>query len=153
MPVADAPAQQAPAQRAPAHRAQARLSGLELRVFRAVNRARGRRGLPRLRLNLGLTFVAKIHSRDQVVNRFISHSSSNGAPFYSRIGRVVDARTVGETIAEFRGRSAGRRVVRTWLRSPAHRRELLNPRYRQIGVGHASMRGLSVVTADFASAR
>lgn len=151
MPLADAPAPNAPAQHAPAHHAQARLDRIERGVFRAVNRVRGNRGLPRLRLAPRMSFVATYHSRDQAYHRFVSHSSSDGTPFYARIRRAVNARTVGETIIEYRGRSSGRRIVRAWLRSPGHRREVLHPGYRRIGVGHATSRGISVVTADFAT--
>lgn len=151
MPLADSPAQHAPAQHAPAHHAQARMDRIERAVFRSVNRVRRHRGLPRLRLVPRISFVAIVHSQDQASNRFISHSSSDGTPFYARIRRVTNARVVGETIIEYRGRTSGRRIVRAWMRSPGHRRELLTPGYRRIGVGHATRRGLSVVTADFAS--
>jgi uncharacterized protein YkwD len=98
-----------------------------------------------------LTFVAAFHSHDQAVNRFVSHSSSDGTPFYARIRRVASARTVGETIIEYRGRISGRRIVSAWMHSPGHRRELMTSAYRRIGVGHVSAGGMSVVTADFAS--
>lgn len=151
MPLADSPAQQAPAQHAPAYHTQDRMDRIERAVFRAVNRARRRHGLQRLRLVPRISFVAIFHSQDQAANRFISHSSSDGTPFYARIRRVTNARVVGETIIEYRGRTTGRRIVGAWMNSPAHRRELLTPGYRRIGVGHATRRGISVVTANFAS--
>ena len=150
MPLADQPAQPASAQHAPAHHAQARLDRTERGVARAVNRVRRRHGLPRLRLVPSISFVAAFHSQDQAVNRFVSHSSSDGTPFYARIRRVASARTVGETIIEYHGRVSGRRIVRAWMHSPGHRRELMSPVYRRIGVGHVTVRGMSVVTADFA---
>lgn len=153
MPLADSPAQQAPAQHAPAHHSQARMDRTERAVYRAINRVRRRRDLPALRAVGGLTFVANLHSRDQVVNRFMSHSSSDGTPFDSRIRRVVRARSVGETLIRYRGRVTGPRIVRSWMRSPTHRRQLMTPGYRRIGVGHATRRGVSVVTADFATGR
>lgn len=153
MPVADAPAQHAPAQRAPVHRALARYDRFERGVFRAVNRVRRRYGLPRLHPSGRLTFVAASHSADQARRGFMSHSSSDGTPFYRRIRRAANARTVGETIIEYRGSVSGRGIVRAWMQSPPHRRELLGPAYRRIGIGHAAGRGVSVVTADFASRR
>lgn len=151
MPLADHPAQPAPAQRAPAHHAQARSDRTERSVLRAINRMRGRHGLPRLRFVPSISFVAAFHSQDQAANRFVSHSSSDGTPFYARIRRVAAARTVGETIIEYQGRMSGRRIVSAWMHSPSHRRELVNPSYRRIGVGHVTVRGVTVVTADFAS--
>jgi uncharacterized protein YkwD len=151
MPLADTPAHHAPAQHAPAHHAQARLDRTERAVLRSVNRVRRRHGLPRLRPVAGIAFVAAFHSQDLAVNRFVSHSSSDGTPFYARIQRVASARGVGETIIEFGGRMSGRRIVRAWMHSPGHRRELMNGSYRRIGVGRASAGGISVVTADFAT--
>lgn len=153
MPLADAPAQQAPAQRPPAYRSRARDDRLERGIFRALNRVRSRYGLPRLRMVPKISLVAAVHSADLAANRFISHSSSNGMLFSRRVRRVVAARTVGETIIELRGSVTPRRVVRAWMRSPRHRAQLLAPGYRRVGVGRATVRGLSVVTADFASRR
>ena len=155
MPVADAPAHYAPAQAsAPAlHQAKARWDRLEIGVLRSVNRARGRHGLPRLRLSRRISYIAGMHAADMARNRFISHSSSNGTPFNVRIRIVENARTVGENLAAMRGRTTGRRVVRAWLRSPAHRAQVLDPRYRRIGVGRATGSGTVFVTADFASRR
>lgn len=152
MPVA-APAQPAPAQHAPARHALARYDRVERGVFRAVNRVRVRHGLPRLRMVPRIAFVAAVHSYDQAVNRFISHSSSNGTPFYSRIRHATNARMVGETIIEYRGSSTGGRIVGAWMRSPPHRAELLAPGYRRIGIGRAYSHGINVVTADFATGR
>lgn len=152
MPVA-APAHPAPAQIAPVRHASARYDRVERGVFRAVNRVRGRYGLPRLRLVPRISFVAAIHSYDQAVNRFVSHSSSDGTPFYSRIRQAANARGVGETIIEYRGRCSGARIVRAWMASPPHRAELLTRGYRRVGIGHVNSRGMSVVTADFATGR
>jgi uncharacterized protein YkwD len=151
VPLADAPAHHAPAQHAPAHHAQARMDRIERGVFRAVNRVRSHHGLPRLRLVPRISFVAIVHSQDQASHNFLSHSSSDGTPFYARIRRVADARTVGETIIEYTGRASGRRIVRAWMHSPSHRRELMTSGYRRIGVGHATRGAMNVVTADFAS--
>ena len=138
----------APAQPAAAHHAAARV---DLGVVRAVNRVRVLRGLPRLRMVPSIAFVAALHSRDQAVHGFLSHSGSDGTSFASRIHRVADARVVGETIIGFHGSSSGRSIVRAWMHSPSHRAELLATGYRRIGVGRARSHGLSVVTADFAT--
>ncbi|MCW2990387.1 MAG: hypothetical protein JWM73_981 [Solirubrobacterales bacterium] len=151
MPLADTPARHAPVHHAPAHHAAARFDRTEISVFRAVNRARRHHGLRRLRLVPSISFMAAVHSQDQAVNRFVSHSSSDGTTFAQRIHRVANARAVGETIIEFGGRMSGRRIVRAWMNSPPHRRELMSGAYRRIGVGHSTVRGISVVTADFAS--
>lgn len=153
MPLAEAPAQPASAHHVPALHAQARFDRTERAVFRALNRVRRRHGLPRLRLVPRISFVAAFHSQDQAINRFVSHSSSDGTPFDTRIRRVANARTVGETIIEYRGRCSGRGIVSAWMHSPPHRHELMSPGFRRVGIGHASVQGMSVVTADFATGR
>lgn len=47
--------------------------------------------------------------------------------------RKCDLSRVGENIAM--GYHSGRQVVRAWMHSPGHRRNILNRRYRQLGVG------------------
>lgn len=44
-----------------------------------------------------------------------------------------------------------RTIVDLWLRSPAHRAELLSRGYRRVGVGLATGAAGTIVTADFAS--
>jgi len=136
---------------APAPHASARVDGLEHAVTRAINRIRRRHGLPALHLSRRLSRVASWHSFDLLSHGFLSHSSSNGTPFYSRIRHAVPARAVGETLIEFHGNCSGRRIVRYWMHSPPHRAELMSPAYRRVGVGRGSYRGATVVTADFAS--
>jgi uncharacterized protein YkwD len=136
---------------APAHQAGVQIDRVELAVYRAVNGARRRHGLPRLRLIGNLVRVAQQHSQDLSANGFLSHSSSDGTPFYVRIRRADDARTVGETLIACRGGYSPRSVVRAWMHSPPHRAELMSRAYRTVGVGRAASRGTAVITADFAS--
>lgn len=141
MPVAHAPAQHAGAQ----------VDRVELAVFRAINGTRRRHGLPRLRLVGALARVAKAHSADMALHRSLSHSSSDGTPFFARIRRVDDAATVGETLIACASGCSPGNIVRAWMGSPPHRAELLSRSYRAVGVGEALGNGTSVVTADFAS--
>jgi uncharacterized protein YkwD len=124
---------------------------VERAVARAINRQRRHHGLARLRLIPSISAVAAWHSRDLLLHGGLSHASSNGTPFSSRIRQVATARVVGETLIQFRGRYSGRAIVRAWMRSPPHRVELMNPGFRRLGVGRATRSGLSVVTADFAT--
>ena len=51
--------------------------------------------------------------------------------------RRCDLSAVAENVAY--GYDSGRAVVRAWMRSPGHRQNILNPRYRALGV--AARRG------------
>jgi len=147
----DVPMADAPAHHVPAPHAQARTDRIERAAIRAINHQRARYGLPALRLSGKLGNIATWHSWDMVRHGMLSHSSSDGTPFYTRIRRIVPARTVGETLIQFRGSYGGRAIVRAWMHSPPHRNELLSRSYHRVGVGRWRSRGLSVVTADFAS--
>ena len=81
MPVADVPAQPARAHRAPAHRRSTRLDRVERGVIRAVNRARRKPACPGCAPPRGSPSWRRVHSKDQAVHRFLSHSSSDGTPF------------------------------------------------------------------------
>jgi len=145
------PMADAPAHHAPAPHAQARTDRIERAAIRAINRQRWRYGLPTLHVSNRLSAIATWHSWDMVRHGMLSHSSSDGTPFYTRIRRIVPARSVGETLIEFRGSYGGKAIVRAWMNSAPHRAELLSRRYHRVGVGRWRQRGMTIVTADFAS--
>jgi uncharacterized protein YkwD len=106
-----------------------------------VNRERARRDLPPLRQQPRLERAAERYSRDMVRRRFFSHTSPEGASVAERLRAVAYVRgarawAVGETLAWGTGDLATpTAIVNAWLDSPRHRRVLLAPRYREVGVG------------------
>lgn len=121
-----------------------------------INRERAERELPSLRADARLADAASDHSRDMVRRRFFDHVSPGGSTPGRRVARAgYDWSSLGETIAwgtGSKGTAAG--TVARWMDSPPHRRILLEPRLRDIGIGVAQgapMRGASggtTVTAD-----
>ena len=132
-------------------------------TFRALNAARARHGAPPLVLDERLERAARRHSREMVLRRYFAHASPGGGRFSARIAATGwmprhGRWSVGETLAWGWGTCAGPwRVVAAWLRSPSHRRVVLSPRYRRVGIG--IVRGTPVpgpeggltYTADFGS--
>ena len=130
-------------------------------VLRLLNAARAHRGAPPLRADRRLARAAAAHSRDMVANRYFAHSSRTGERPSQRIARTGWMRGrrrwhVGENLAWGtlrRARPAA--VVAAWLRSPPHRRIMLDRRYRVVGVGvvrgvpFAGPRHGRTYTADF----
>jgi uncharacterized protein YkwD len=106
-----------------------------------LNNARARHGLAKLRLSRKLGRAARHHSADMARRGYFSHDSRSGASFLDRIRRAGYLRRahqwyVGENIAWGTGRLATpRAIVRAWMRSRGHRANILNRRFRQIGVG------------------
>jgi uncharacterized protein YkwD len=68
----------------------------------------------------------------------------------SLAARISSRHTVGETVAWMprRARHVARRVVRAWLRSPAHRDALMSRAFRRIGVARHRGRTGTFVTAE-----
>ncbi len=131
----------------------------ERAIVRAVNAERAAIGLPGLRATRRLSRGAERHSRDLLRNDRLAHVSSDGTPFARRIARVGSFRLAGEVIAFVpQGpASRARSVVGMWMRSPSHRRQLLNGRFRIIGIGRTrgalSARRGAMITVDLAAGR
>jgi uncharacterized protein YkwD len=142
-----------------AHAAPRTAPSLERAVLAKVNRARGRRGVRPLRHSSALRRTARRHSLQMLRFDFIAHRSVDGTPMGRRVGRAVSARRVGETIAHVspRGSRRASRILRAWMASPSHRRQILSRRYARAGVGGRSGalagRPATVVTMNLASRR
>jgi uncharacterized protein YkwD len=105
-----------------------------------LNRERRGQGQRPLQLDDQLTRAAELHSRDMVRGRFFEHVSPQGSTMVDRILRTGYARrhgwALGENLAWAEGELATpRAVVRSWMASPGHRVNILDPRFREIGIG------------------
>jgi uncharacterized protein YkwD len=106
-----------------------------------INAERRAHGLTPVRLHRQLTLAARMHSLDMVRRRYFSHTAPSGGTFVSRIRRTGYLATprrwlVGETLAYGWGLGATpAEIVRAWMRSPTHRRIVLRPDYRVVGIG------------------
>jgi uncharacterized protein YkwD len=108
-----------------------------------VNAERTQRHLHKLKLNRRLSRAAGGHAGDMVRQDYFSHDSLNGASFVDRIRRTgylggPRAWIVGENLAWGSGdRSTPAAIVRAWMNSPGHRANILQRRFREIGIGLA----------------
>jgi uncharacterized protein YkwD len=108
-----------------------------------LNHERAKRGLRKLRLNGRLSRAAARHASDMVRRRYFSHFSPSGTTFLQRIrqtGYLSRARSwsAGENIAwGSGGLGTPRAIVRAWMRSPGHKANILNRRFREFGLGIA----------------
>jgi len=108
-----------------------------------LNRVRSRRGLPPLRANPKLSRAARRHSRDMVRHRYFAHASRNGrSPFDRMRATHYVPRNASWLLGENIGWGSGAlaepiALVRAWMHSPPHRANILNRRFRDIGIGIA----------------
>ena len=130
----------------------AQLSQRESSLLTAVNRARAAHDLRPLAVDGRLVRIARSHSSTLLRRDVFTHGD-----FAARIRRSgAHGPLFGENLAWGTGaRVSATSVVRSWLQSPGHRRNLLRPGFRRIGLGTATGRfagrsGATVVTADFA---
>jgi uncharacterized protein YkwD len=113
------------------------------RMLCLMNRVRGRFGLRPLRTNRCLHRVAARHAHDMVNRRYFAHTTPNGWDPGARArasGYVPRAAAwlVGENIAwGVAGAARPSWVVRAWMHSPPHRRNLLSRHFRDVGIGVA----------------
>jgi len=100
-----------------------------------LNQQRAAHGLRPLRADRGLAKAALGHSKDMVAHRYFAHESRTGAPFSARLPRA-GFRVLGENIGWGSGSLATpRSMVRAWMHSAPHRHNILQRRYRYIGIG------------------
>jgi hypothetical protein len=83
-----------------------------------------------------LALAAYLHSTDMVLKNIFSHTGSDGSSAGRRISlQGYPWRSYGENIAV--GNPTVSSVVRGWLGSEGHCRNLMNPVFTEIGAGYA----------------
>jgi uncharacterized protein YkwD len=108
-----------------------------------LNRERARHGLPKLHAQRSLRHAASSYAHLMVRRGFFDHVSPGGSTMTQRIERTDYLRgargwAIGENLAWGVGSAATpARIVTAWMRSPGHRANILNGRFREIGVGIA----------------
>jgi len=109
-----------------------------------LNEERAKHGRRALRQVGTLAKVAGVYARRMVRERFFEHTSPDGQTFLSRIQGTSYLRgglkrwSVGENIAwGTNDRSSPEKIVTAWMKSPGHRRNILDPRFNEFGLGIA----------------
>jgi uncharacterized protein YkwD len=144
-----------------ATRATRALSAIESGLLVRINTVRRSHGVRALKHSRGLSAAASLHSRQMARDGVFRHGS--GEAFWKRIERFYHSSgysswEVGENLAYGAPELDAVATVRAWLKSPAHRANLLSRTWREIGLGavHVASAGgafgnepVTIVTADF----
>ena len=111
------------------------------KMLHLLNQTRRNHGLPVFRLNVDLSHFAWQHSKRMAEQNQCFHTLN----LYGAV-RVYSPSTWGENVG-----AAGtlRRIRTLWMGSAGHRANILNPRFRRIGIGVVKARGVMWVTAIF----
>ncbi len=111
-------------------------NSVQQQILALVNVERKKANLQPLTLNSKLSQAAQNHTNDMVSKSYFSHTSPSGGTMVSRVnatGYVYS--TIGENIAA--GSSTATATMTQWMNSPGHRANILNPKFRELGVGYA----------------
>ena len=104
-------------------------------VVDLVNEERAKENIPPVSLNRAATNAAQV--RAQEATKAFSHTRPNGTKCFTALAEAdISYQAAGENLA---GRiKTPEKVVDAWMNSPGHRKNIMNPKYSQIGVGYVS---------------
>ena len=153
----------APAASAAPRQSHAALSPLESGVLVDINNFRRANNLAPLKLNLRLTQAARAHTDEMAQQGYFAHESAGGGAFWKRIQGFYTSSpwhywSVGENLLWSSPDVSPEHALEMWLASPEHKANLMNPRWREIGVAavhEAAAPGVfngldvTIVTTDF----
>ena len=100
-------------------------------VLNLCNAERAKVGAPPLRLAQDLQQATAIRAREII--QLFSHTRPDGSDCFTVMRNRGN--TCGENIAAGHGTAA--ETVEQWMNSQGHRENILNPNYRELGVGYA----------------
>ncbi|MFD1533995.1 CAP domain-containing protein [Pseudonocardia aurantiaca] len=103
-------------------------------VIKLTNKERRDAGCADVAPDSRLTQSAQHHATDMAQNDYFAHESEDGTRFDTRIRQEGHPRPGGENIAK--GQTSAEQVVREWMASPPHRRNIENCAFTTIGVGY-----------------
>lgn len=102
-------------------------------VVNLVNNERAKQGLEPLTLDTKLTKAAQVRANE--IEVAFSHTRPNGSSFSTVLKEHgVNFRGAGENIAW--GQRSASEVMNAWMNSSGHRANILNSKYKSIGVGY-----------------
>jgi uncharacterized protein YkwD len=138
---AQAAAQDAPCPGADLTPAAGNLTQVSQATLCLLNNERVTHGLRPLTEAAGLTHPSAAYSARMVAENFFAHVAPDGSTLTDRLeadGYIAPDGdwTVGENIAWGQGDiSTARAITVAWMNSPAHRENILEPEYTEVGIG------------------
>lgn len=118
------------------------LTNAEKSMLERHNHARTRHGLKALCVHPDLTRAARAHSQEMLDKDRASHYSSNGESVKQRLVRYgytssgYSYYAIGENLAWGCGsHGSPGYIFDWWMHSPDHRSNILNAKFRQVGIG------------------
>jgi uncharacterized protein YkwD len=124
-------------------------AALALQLFDGINAERAKQGLSPLVEDTSASQAAKAHSEDMVGRQFFDHITPEGWTPDDRL-KMLNAGTYlagGENIIQ--GSNDAAALIASWMASPPHRANILNPSFNRLGVGVKLVGSAAVATSVF----
>ena len=104
-------------------------------VVDLVNEERAKENIAPVSLNRAATGAAQVRAEE--AKKSFSHTRPNGTKCFTALAEAdITYAAAGENLA---GKiKTPEKVVDAWMNSPGHRKNIMNPKYSQIGVGYVS---------------
>lgn len=129
---------------------------LEENIFRYTNEERRGKGLPALQRSKALRFVARKQSSNMCHTQTFRHESKSFPKGWEtftgrleKVGLKAGGENIGYRTLTRNPDDWARKVVRGWMESPGHRKNILNPKFRYLGVGISGCETLGYATQVF----
>jgi uncharacterized protein YkwD len=108
----------------------------EQRVLELINEERRKAGLAPVAYNGTLDNAAEKHASHMASVRKMAHDGIGDGDPGARARAEGWRKAWGENVAT--GQTSPEQVVREWMNSPTHRRNILDPNFRNMGVGYVT---------------
>jgi uncharacterized YkwD family protein len=103
------------------------------RILKLVNTERAKFGIQPLKMNSSLCRLAELKSEEMVQKNYFSHQSPNhGSAFDMMRSYGINYMIAGENLAIDKDADYAHNA---WMNSKAHKENILNPSFTQIGIG------------------
>lgn len=103
-------------------------------AFKSVNQERENQGVAPLKASLNCILAAQFHAQDMYENNYFSHNGLSES-WSERMQRFGVKGAMAENIGNA---STPRAAVSLWMKSNAHRTNILNGRYKYSGMGYSN---------------
>ncbi|WP_433791806.1 CAP domain-containing protein [Actinoplanes sp. CA-252034] len=121
---------------------------LQADIAKLTNVQRKSHGCGAATVNTNIVKAARAHSVWMAKTGTFSHTGSGGSNFSARVKAAGYKKPGGENIAW--GYRSANEVVQAWMKSPGHRANILNCKFKTVGVGAAyAANGAAYYTQDF----
>jgi hypothetical protein len=113
------------------------ISSLERLIYEKVNEERFKHNLPGLEWSSDIAEVARSHSEDMAVKEYFAHENKEGEMVSERLEKAGIVFTVSaENLFKCTNYpDVVEESVRGWMQSPGHRKNILNDKVEETGVG------------------